>query len=301
MTNIVRLPLGLALLLLAPLAAGQSNLGELLDTGAQKLSAEEFRRDIVQRPIVGPTPAGSTIELMYVANGSIVGMGNMVAAKVRSRIHHSVASGRSMTQEGSAPACNIGIREHLWWFLGGFAAALSNVVQVGRCVLHLRFGFGPPRQGPSTHDQAGLHPVAPQSNLGALLDAGSEASSRPRIQARPVVRRTSSALPDGGTIEIVYAANGSFRGQAALAVHLEGGFSGDMDDRRTTKNLLDDAIRYRRVQIVLPEVSAVSTGSSSARPIYFPNPTRIDARKYCAARSSNEARYKMLAAEPRRR
>ena len=60
---------------------GAEHSRQLLDTGARKLSAEEFRRDIVQRSIVGPTPAGATIELMYVANGSIVGMGNMVAAQ----------------------------------------------------------------------------------------------------------------------------------------------------------------------------------------------------------------------------
>jgi hypothetical protein len=91
-TTIVGLPLGIALLLLAPLAAGQSNLGDLLDTGAQKLSAEEFRRDIVQRSIVGPTPAGATIELMYVANGSIVGMGNVIAA-AQSQITNTSFSG----------------------------------------------------------------------------------------------------------------------------------------------------------------------------------------------------------------
>ena len=87
MTTIVGLPLGLALLLLAPLAAGQSNLGELLDTGAQKLSAEEFRRDIVQRPIVGATPAGATIELMYLTNGSIVGMGSVQTANSQASVN----------------------------------------------------------------------------------------------------------------------------------------------------------------------------------------------------------------------
>jgi hypothetical protein len=73
MTLPAKLPLGFALLLCAPLAAAQSNLGELLDAGAKKLSVEEFKQEVVQRVIVGPTPSGGTMEVMYVSNGSIQG------------------------------------------------------------------------------------------------------------------------------------------------------------------------------------------------------------------------------------
>ena len=38
-----KLLLGLALLLLVPFAVAQNKLGELLDAGAKRLSAEEFR------------------------------------------------------------------------------------------------------------------------------------------------------------------------------------------------------------------------------------------------------------------
>ena len=65
--------LGLVLLLLAPLAAAQNNLGELLDGGAKKVSPEEFREEVVQRMIVGPSPFGVRWELMYAATGVING------------------------------------------------------------------------------------------------------------------------------------------------------------------------------------------------------------------------------------
>jgi hypothetical protein len=70
------LPLGFALMLWVPLAAAQSNLGELLDAGAKKLSAEEFKQEVVQRVIVGLTPSGGSIEVMYASNGVIQGTGS---------------------------------------------------------------------------------------------------------------------------------------------------------------------------------------------------------------------------------
>lgn len=66
---------GLALLLSTPVAQGQTNLGELLDAGANRLSAEQFKREVVQRTIVGRTPSGAIIEIMYAANGTIDGLG----------------------------------------------------------------------------------------------------------------------------------------------------------------------------------------------------------------------------------
>jgi hypothetical protein len=69
------LPLGFALLLWAPLAVAQSNLGELLDAGAKSLSAEEFRAELVQRLLVGPTASGGSLEVFYTVNGIIAGTG----------------------------------------------------------------------------------------------------------------------------------------------------------------------------------------------------------------------------------
>jgi hypothetical protein len=69
--------LELVALLWAPFAIAQTNLGELLDAGAKKLSVEEFKQEVVQHVIVGPTPSGGgNLELMYVTNGEIQGTGS---------------------------------------------------------------------------------------------------------------------------------------------------------------------------------------------------------------------------------
>ena len=71
-----RLLFGFALLLWAPLAVAQNNLGELLDAGAARLSPEVFTEEVVQRLIVGPTATGGRLELMYTANGMVQGAGS---------------------------------------------------------------------------------------------------------------------------------------------------------------------------------------------------------------------------------
>ena len=70
-----RLLLAFTLLLWIPLAIAQSNLGELLDAGAKKLTPEEFRQELVQRMIVGPTPTGGVIEVMFTTSGMVQGTG----------------------------------------------------------------------------------------------------------------------------------------------------------------------------------------------------------------------------------
>ena len=75
MLRSARLFLGLALSLCAPVAVAQSNLGELLDAGATKLSVDEFKQELVQHTIAGPTATGGNIEVIYVANGVIQGVG----------------------------------------------------------------------------------------------------------------------------------------------------------------------------------------------------------------------------------
>ena len=71
-----RLLFGFALLLSASFAMAQNNLGELLDTGAKVLSAEEFRYELVQRVLVGLTATGGNLEIMYADNGAIQGIGS---------------------------------------------------------------------------------------------------------------------------------------------------------------------------------------------------------------------------------
>src|SRR5213595_3972476 len=72
----MKLLLGLALLLLIPFAVAQNNVGELLDAGAKKISAEEFRQDVVQRTVVGAVPTGGRMELLYATGGVIQGTVN---------------------------------------------------------------------------------------------------------------------------------------------------------------------------------------------------------------------------------
>src|SRR5450755_4225707 len=71
-----RLPLGITMLLWVPMAIAQSNLGELLDAGAKKLSPEEFNGELVQRVLVGPTANGGNLQVMYTSNGLISGTGS---------------------------------------------------------------------------------------------------------------------------------------------------------------------------------------------------------------------------------
>ena len=66
----------LSLLLWAPLAAAQNNLGALLDAGAKRLYAEEFKQEVVQRMIVGPTASGGSLEVVYANNGLVQGTGS---------------------------------------------------------------------------------------------------------------------------------------------------------------------------------------------------------------------------------
>ena len=70
-----KLLLGIALLLMVPIAFAQNNLGELLDGGAKKLSAEDFRQEVVERTLVGLDPNGTRLELMYARSGILKGAG----------------------------------------------------------------------------------------------------------------------------------------------------------------------------------------------------------------------------------
>jgi hypothetical protein len=75
-----KLLIGLALLFSAPFAAAQNNLGELLGAGAKRVSGEEFKRDVVERTLVGPTASGASLEFMYATSGVIQGRSQSDAA-----------------------------------------------------------------------------------------------------------------------------------------------------------------------------------------------------------------------------
>jgi hypothetical protein len=77
-----KVPLGFALLLWAPLAMAQNNLGELLDAGATRLYPEVFKEEVVQRVIVGPTATGARLEVMYTTNGMVQGTGATAPSQI---------------------------------------------------------------------------------------------------------------------------------------------------------------------------------------------------------------------------
>lgn len=126
-------------LLAAPVALAQTTLGELLDAGAARLSEEAFKRDVVQRTIVGTTPAGGTLEIMYAANGSIVGSGTATSGSfarapvngvwtidAQDRICSSMSIGGASGQGGGLPQPTNLPRRCQFWFRFGESFFLSD-------------------------------------------------------------------------------------------------------------------------------------------------------------------------------
>jgi hypothetical protein len=66
-----------------PITVAQSTFGDLLDQSAKRVSPDDFRNDVVQRVLVGPSPAGGSVELMYSSNGLVQGSGNAPGATFR--------------------------------------------------------------------------------------------------------------------------------------------------------------------------------------------------------------------------
>jgi hypothetical protein len=67
--------LGLVVLLASRHAIAQARLGELLDAGAKPVSAEEFQKEVVQRPLQGPLDSGLNVEILYTERGALEGAG----------------------------------------------------------------------------------------------------------------------------------------------------------------------------------------------------------------------------------
>ena len=61
-------------LVAANAAFAQTNLGELLDAGAKKLSSAQFEQDVVGKAIAGATATGTRLELLYIVDGRIAGV-----------------------------------------------------------------------------------------------------------------------------------------------------------------------------------------------------------------------------------
>jgi len=59
----------------APLVVGQTTLGALLDAGAKPVTVAQFKDEVVQRLVGGPTPTGGKLEIMYTIDGRLQGTG----------------------------------------------------------------------------------------------------------------------------------------------------------------------------------------------------------------------------------
>ena len=71
----VRAAFACTLSLIVSSAFAQATLGELLDAGATLLTPDDFRREVVQRTLVGLAAAGGKFEIMYGNSGLIAGVG----------------------------------------------------------------------------------------------------------------------------------------------------------------------------------------------------------------------------------
>lgn len=123
MSQLTKLPVGLALLLCASLAVAQSNLGELLDAGARKLTVDEFKAELVQHLIVGQTPGGATFEIVYTNTGEIAGQGSAPGQDVPAAGTHVISgqwttddSGRICTSMAFDRATRAALSRCEFWF-----------------------------------------------------------------------------------------------------------------------------------------------------------------------------------------
>jgi len=91
-----KLPFGTVLLLWATLAVGQNNLGEILNAGANRLSAEAFRQELVGRTLVGPISGFKQLEVVYTADGRVLGIGT----PSRTWLHPTEITGAWTTGDG---------------------------------------------------------------------------------------------------------------------------------------------------------------------------------------------------------
>ena len=93
-----RLPCRIALisaLLCCAVARAEDHLGDILDAGARKLSAEDFKQQIVGRTVAGATPSGYEIDVFYHDNGRLIGGGRATPRG------GAVGGGASFSIEGS--------------------------------------------------------------------------------------------------------------------------------------------------------------------------------------------------------
>jgi hypothetical protein len=63
------------LLLASALACAQTTLGDLVQSGAQRLSPQRFEEEVVQRTLRGRIDTGMLVEVLYASSGQLQGIG----------------------------------------------------------------------------------------------------------------------------------------------------------------------------------------------------------------------------------
>lgn len=208
MRTTVKILTGIGLVSWALLAAAQSNLGELLDAGAKRLSAEDFKRQIVQRLIVGQTPLGGDLEVVYAANGGIQGRGaNPLEPPGSFRGGSAPIYGEWKIGEGERICTEMRISQTILparcqdWYRLGDAYFISDSDTDRHAKVFRRTIKSTPTA------------VATPSDLGQLLDAGGKRLSGAQFKQEVVQRALVGAMSIGGNFEIMYVANGSIQAQ----------------------------------------------------------------------------------------
>jgi hypothetical protein len=196
----------------APSGPEYSSVGELLDAGAKKISAEEFKRDVVQRILTGPTPTGGSLELMYMTDGMVQGRGTLSPSPLTApqlagewtvdEVQRVCTAMRIGGIGGGVAPTNLPARCQVWFKLGDAYFIADSDTDRRAKVLRREV----------VHRSPGA--VATPSNLGELLDAGAKRLSADEFK-RDVVQRTLVGFwRSGRGIEMMYAANGSIQGLA---------------------------------------------------------------------------------------
>ena len=203
--------LGLGMVLAPGISGAQTTLGELLDAGAKKITPAEFKRDVSQRTLVGPTNTGAPLEVLYAANGSIAGMGGNPLDTSGSYRQNVPVSG-AWTIDDAERICTAmqiappqgGVttlpQRCQFWFKLGDAYFISDS-DGDRHAKVLRRSI-----------KGGSALTAVPSNLGELLNAGATRLSTEEFKREVVQRTVTGVMATGHRFEIMFAANGSVSG-----------------------------------------------------------------------------------------
>lgn len=200
---------GIALAFVSSMVGAQATLGELLDGGAKRLSVEQFKREVVQRTIVGSSNTGALFELMYVANGSIAGRGGNpldtspyrqnVPVSGEWTIDETDRICTAMTISPSQGGVTTLPRRCQYWFKLADAYYISDS-DSDRQAKVLRRSLKP------ASASAGI-----PRDLGQLLNAGARKLSTAEFRHDVVGQTLVGSSPLTGELEIMYLANGALQ------------------------------------------------------------------------------------------